>query len=59
MEHAGFIPALIALIYVSATASREFKFVEVTLLAIGLTIMCTGIFIYGLGLPYPLIQGMY
>ena len=59
MEHAGFIPALIALILVSASAGDEFKLMEVALLAVGLTIMCTGIFIYGLGLPYPLIHGVY
>src|SRR5687767_13671621 len=29
MEHAGFIPALIALIFVSAFAGREFKLTEV------------------------------
>ena len=58
MEHAGFIPAMIALVFVSALAGPEFKFVEVLLLSIGLTIGCTGLFIYGLGLPYPLIVGM-
>jgi hypothetical protein len=57
MEKAGFIPALIALIIASALAGREFKFVEVLILALGLTVVCTGIFIYGLGLPYPLFQG--
>ena len=59
MEHAGFIPALIALIFVSAAASKEFKLWEVAALSVGLTIACTALFIYGLGLPYPLIQGMY
>jgi len=59
MEHAGFLPALIVLVYVSALAGDEFKFWEVTLLALGLTVGCTGLFIYGLGLPYPLIHGMY
>jgi putative tricarboxylic transport membrane protein len=59
MEHAGFIPALIVLVFVSAMASEEFKLWEVALLALGLTVGCTGLFIYGLGLPYPLIQGMY
>ena len=57
MEHAGFIPALLVLVVVSAAASSEFKFLEVVLLAIALTIACTGLFIYGLGLPYPLLQG--
>jgi hypothetical protein len=58
MEHAGFIPAMIALVFVSAWAGTEFKLWEVVLLSIGLTIGCTGLFIYGLGLPYPLIVGM-
>ena len=57
METAGFIPALIALVIVSAFAGREFKTIEVILLAIGLTVACTGLFIYGLGLPYPLFTG--
>ena len=57
MEAAGFIPALIALVIVSAFAGREFKLWEVAALAVGLTIACTGLFIYGLGLPYPLFQG--
>ncbi|HEX2827369.1 MAG TPA: tripartite tricarboxylate transporter TctB family protein [Burkholderiales bacterium] len=58
MEHAGFIPALIVLILVSAYAGNQFKLLEVILLAIGLTIACWAVFILGLGLPYPLILGM-
>jgi len=57
MEHGGFIPAMVVLIYVSAASSNEFKFWEVTALAIGLTAASVGLFIYGLGLPYPLITG--
>jgi hypothetical protein len=57
MEHAGFIPALIALVFISAYASREFKFLEVLLMAIGLTIGSWALFIWGLGLPYPLFVG--
>ena len=37
MERAGFIPALIVLIFGSAAAGTEFKLVEVLLLALGLT----------------------
>lgn len=59
MEHAGFIPALLVLIFVSAAASVEFKFLEVLMSAVVITIASVGVFIYGLGLPYPLIQGMY
>ena len=57
MERAGFIPALIVLIFGSAAASTEFKFVEVLLLAVGLTAFSVALFIYGLGLPYPLLVG--
>jgi len=59
MEEAGFIPAMAALIPVSAAAGRDFKWVEVILLTIGLTIACALGFIWGLGLPYPLIKGMW
>ena len=54
MERAGFIPALIVLIFGSAAAGTEFKLVEVLLLALGLTAFSVALFIYGLGLPYPL-----
>ena len=57
MEYTGFIPAMVALVYTSAWAGTEFKFWEVTLVAILLTAGSVGLFIYGLGLPYPLIQG--
>jgi Tripartite tricarboxylate transporter TctB family len=57
MENFGFIPALIALIFASAAASREFKFLEVLMSAVVITIASVGVFIYGLGLPYPLFSG--
>jgi hypothetical protein len=57
MEYAGFIPAMIALMMLSALSSNEFKFWEQLALAIGLTIASVGLFIYGLGLPYPLLTG--
>lgn len=58
MDEVGFIPALVVLVYTSALAGREFKFVEVTIAMVVLTASCTGLFIYGLGLPYPLLKGM-
>lgn len=57
MEKAGFVPALLALALMSAFASPEFKLGEQALLAIGLTVLSVGLFIYGLGLPYPLFGG--
>jgi uncharacterized membrane protein len=57
MEHAGFVPALMVLIAGSALAGSEFRLVEVLLLAAGLTAFSVALFIYGLGLPYPLLMG--
>jgi hypothetical protein len=57
MPHAGFVPALAVLIFGSAFAGNAFKFVEVLLLTIILTGLSVAVFIWGLGLPYPLIKG--
>ncbi len=58
MEHGGFVPAMIVLIFGSATAGTEFKLVEVLLFSLGLTAVCAAVFVWGLGLPYPLITGL-
>jgi hypothetical protein len=57
IERTGFIPALIVLAIISAAAGKEFKFLEVLILAIALTAGCVALFIYGLGMPYPLVGG--
>jgi len=57
MEHAGFIPAIVALVFVSAASGREFKVIEVVLLTVVLTVASAALFIWGLGLPYVLIRG--
>ena len=57
MDHAGFVPALAVLIFGAAAASSEFKFREVALLTVVLTALSVGIFVWGLGLPYPLLVG--
>ena len=59
MEEGGFVPAMIGLCIVSAASGKEFKWLEVILLTIGLTISCAAGFIYGLGLPYPMIKGLW
>jgi hypothetical protein len=56
MDHAGFVPALIALVLISAAAGKEFKLKEVLLLSIYLCVLSVAMFIWGLGLPYPLIN---
>ena len=58
MEYAGFVPAMLVLIFGSATASTEFRFVEVLLFSIGLTALSVAVFVWALGLPYPLIVGL-
>ncbi len=57
MEVAGFIPALVALVFLSAASGREFAFGEVSLMTALLTVASVALFIWGLGLPYPLIKG--
>ncbi len=57
MQHAGFVPALFVLVVAAAAAGTEFKLVEVLLLAAGLTVLCVALFIWALGLPYPLFSG--
>jgi hypothetical protein len=57
MEYAGFVPAMLALIIVSAAAGSEFKWIEVLLASVTLTVLCSAVFIWGLGLPFPLIKG--
>jgi hypothetical protein len=55
MSYAGFVPALLVLIFGSALASPQFRLVEVLLLSVGLIVLSVAIFVWGLGLPYPLL----
>jgi hypothetical protein len=57
MTHAGFVPALIVLVFGSALAGPQFKLVEVLLLSLVLTAISIVLFVWGLGLPYPLFTG--
>lgn len=57
MKHTGFISALVVLIFGSSIAGKEFKLIEVLLLTLVLTLLSVTVFIWGLGLPYPLIKG--
>jgi hypothetical protein len=57
IDRAGFVPALVGLVFTSAAAGRQFKWGEVLLLTLVLTALSVGIFIWGLGLPYPLVKG--
>jgi hypothetical protein len=55
MTHAGFVPALIVLIFGSALAGPQFKLLEVVALTVALTALSVVLFVWGLGLPYQLI----
>ncbi len=55
MTHAGFVPALLALIFGSALASPQFRLVEVLLLSVVLIAISVALFVWGLGLPYQLL----
>ena len=57
IKHSGFITALVALIFVASASGREFKVVESLLLSVVLIVAATLLFIWGLGLPIPLIGG--
>jgi hypothetical protein len=57
IDRAGFIPAMLVLLVGSATAGREFKLIEVVLFSVFMTALCAIVFVWALGLPYPLIVG--
>lgn len=59
VDRAGFVPAMLVIVVGSALAGTEFKILEVLALAVVLTALSVAVFIYGLGLPYPLFAGWY
>jgi hypothetical protein len=54
MPRLGLIPALAAMSFVAALAGREFRFREVLVLAVTMSVFAGGVFVYGLKLPYRL-----
>ena len=56
MRHAGFLPALVVLIFGSSAAGKEFKFLEVLPLTGLLVLLSWVVFVWGMGLPYPLFR---
>jgi hypothetical protein len=57
MERAGFVPALFVLVVGSSAAGEEFNVLEALMLAAILTVGAVAVFIWGLGLPFPLVAG--
>jgi CHASE2 domain-containing sensor protein len=57
MQWAGFIPALVALVFLSAASGKDFRFLEILMLTVILVVASAALFIWGLELPYPLFKG--
>ncbi len=55
----GLIVALPLLVVASAAASSRFRWRQAFLLAAGLTLFCTLIFLKGLGLPIPIVGSWF
>lgn len=56
MERFGLIPALVVMFFIAALGGHEFKFKEVLILTVCMSAFAVGVFVYGLGLPYPLYE---
>ena len=54
MDRFGLVPALVAMFFACALGGHEFKFKEVALLTVVMTVFAVLVFVYGLGLPYRL-----
>ncbi len=54
IDRIGFILSLLMLVVLSAAAGRTFKLTEVLIMAAVLITGCIGLFVYALGLPFPL-----
>ena len=57
LDRVGMVPAIVATLFAAAAAGREFRFKEVLLLAVVMTVFSVAVFSYGLKLPYPLLGG--
>jgi hypothetical protein len=53
VQGAGLGMAAVALVMVSALASRSFRLLPTLLLALALAVFCVVVFVAGLGLPFP------
>jgi hypothetical protein len=59
MDQLGFIPALVVMFIVSALGGHEFRWKEVAILTVVMSVFAVSVFVYGLGLPYQLWWGSY
>lgn len=59
LRGAGLIIALLALVLISAYASRQFRWAPALALAFGLTAFSVAVFVKGLGVPLPLLGAWF
>jgi len=57
MVRLGLIPALVAVLFASALAGREFRFKEVLVLTVIMSVFAVLVLLYVLKMPYPLVAG--
>ncbi|MEK7875165.1 MAG: tripartite tricarboxylate transporter TctB family protein [Pseudomonadota bacterium] len=55
----GLIPALVVMLFAAALAGPEFRFKEVLILTVLMSVFAVGVFVYGLKLPFQLFPGYY
>lgn len=55
----GLVPALVAMFVVAALGGREFRWREVLVLTVVMTLFAVGVFVYLLKLPFQLVPGFY
>jgi hypothetical protein len=51
IERVGLAPAIIVVTLIAASASREMRWTETLVVAVGLAALCVSLFIYLLGQP--------
>jgi hypothetical protein len=59
VPRAGLVPALAAMFFVAALGGREFRWREVSLIALVMTALAVLVFVYLLKLPFQLVPGFY
>lgn len=59
LKIAGLLPAIAVLVVIASMASNELTWKELVLVLIALFAVSIGAFKYGLGMPIPMIQGLW
>jgi hypothetical protein len=57
IDLAGYVPAIVVLLVMACAASPEFKLSETVLITAALTLISVAVFVWALGLQFPLFAG--